>query len=181
MAIDDEVCLDELDDFDKLQNEHECLFNDFEKHRHRCKDYKKIITTLTLDVVNAKHEYYVVVDNKNELEKCFDDLKSKNKALRLELEEKYKALNESLNENVVLNVSMNEKLKHDDHKHGNKHFRKKHVHTNCYECGRKGHIAFYCSFKKNHSPFKKTWVSKGSYVLTNNQEPIKVYVPKSST
>ena len=27
MAIDDEVC---LDDFDKLQNEYECLFDDFE-------------------------------------------------------------------------------------------------------------------------------------------------------
>ena len=39
MAIDDnEVC---TDDFDKLQNEYECLFNDFEKLRHRCKDYKK--------------------------------------------------------------------------------------------------------------------------------------------
>ena len=30
MAIDNEVCLDELDDYDKLQNEYECLFNDFE-------------------------------------------------------------------------------------------------------------------------------------------------------
>ena len=141
MKINDEVCLDELDDFDKLQNEHECLFNDFEKLRHRCKDYKKIITTLTLDVENAKHEYDVVVDSKNELEKCFDDLKSENEALRLELEEKCKALNESLNENATLKVFMNEKLKHDDHEHGNKHFRNKHVQTTCYECGRKGHIA----------------------------------------
>ena len=49
MAIDDEVCLDNFDDFDKLQNEYECLFDDFKKLRHRCKDYKKIITTLTLD------------------------------------------------------------------------------------------------------------------------------------
>ena len=47
MAINDEVC---LNDFDKLQNEYECLFDDFKKLRHRCKDYKKIITTLTLDV-----------------------------------------------------------------------------------------------------------------------------------
>ena len=31
MAIDDEVCLDELDDFDNLQNEYEYLFKDFEK------------------------------------------------------------------------------------------------------------------------------------------------------
>ena len=30
MAIDDdEVCIDDLDDFDRLQNEYECLFNDF--------------------------------------------------------------------------------------------------------------------------------------------------------
>ena len=43
--------------FNKLQNEYECLFNDFEKLRHRCKDYKKIIITLTLDVENAKHDY----------------------------------------------------------------------------------------------------------------------------
>ena len=56
MAIANDVCLDELDDYDKLQNEYEFLFNDFEKLRHRCKDYKKIITTLTLDIENAKHE-----------------------------------------------------------------------------------------------------------------------------
>ena len=125
MKINDEVCLDELDDFDKLQNEHECLFNDFEKLRHKCKDYKKIITTLTFNVENAKHEYNVVVDNKNELEKCFNDLKFENEALRLKLKEKCKALNESLNENVTLKVYMNEKLKHYGHKHGNRHFKKK--------------------------------------------------------
>ena len=58
MAIDDDdkVFIDDFDDFDKLQNEYECLFNDFEKLSHRCKDYKKIIATLTLDVENAKHE-----------------------------------------------------------------------------------------------------------------------------
>ena len=76
MAIEDEVCIDDFDDFDKLQNEYECLFNDFEKLRHRCKNYKKIITALTLDVEKAKHDYDVVIDNKNELEKCFDNLKS---------------------------------------------------------------------------------------------------------
>ena len=58
------------------------------KLRHRCKDYNKIITTLTINVENAKQEYNVVVDSKNELEKCFDDLKSKNEALRLELKNK---------------------------------------------------------------------------------------------
>ena len=109
---------------------------------------KKIITTLTIDVENAKHEYDVVVDSKNELEKCFDDLKSENETLRLELENKCKPLDESLNENVALKTSMNEKLKHDNHKHDNRHFSKKHVHTTCYSCGRKWHIAFYCSFLK---------------------------------
>ena len=104
MAIDDdEVCIDDLDDFDRLQNEYECLFNDFEKLRHRCKNYKKIIATLTLDVENAKHNYDVVVDSKNEVEKCFANLKSENKALRLELEEKHKALEKNLDEMLLLN------------------------------------------------------------------------------
>ena len=34
MAIEDEVCIDDFDEFEKLQNEYECLFNDFEKLRH---------------------------------------------------------------------------------------------------------------------------------------------------
>ena len=67
------------------------MFNDFEKLRHRCTDYKKIITTLTLNIKKAKHDYDVVIDNKSQLEKCFDNLKSENEALRLELEEKSKA------------------------------------------------------------------------------------------
>ena len=101
MAIDNEVC---LDDFDKLQNEYECLFNDFEKLRHRCNDYKKIITTLTLDEENAKLEYDVVIDNKNELKKYLDVMKSENEVLKLELEEKCKALDNCLNENVTLKI-----------------------------------------------------------------------------
>ena len=104
--------------------------------------------TLTLHVENAKHEYDAVVDNRNELEKCFNDLKSENEAFRLEIEEKCKALKESLNENAILKVFMNEKLKHDDHEHGNKHFRNKHVQTTCYECGRKGHITFIAFLRK---------------------------------
>ena len=40
------------------------VFNDFEKLRNRCKDFKKIISTLTLDLENEKHEYDVVSDNK---------------------------------------------------------------------------------------------------------------------
>ena len=155
MAIEDEVCIDDLDEFDKLQNEYECLFNNFEKLRHRCKDYKKIITTLTLDIEKTKHDYDVVIDNKNELEKYFDNLKSENEALRLELEEKSKALKNCLNENVAVKISINEKEKHTNHMYANRPPRKKHAHVTCYECGRKGHIAFYCSFNAKHSFFKK--------------------------
>ena len=86
MAINDEVC---LNDFDKLQNEYECLFDDFEKLRHRCKDYKKIIITLTFNVENVK-QYDVVIDSKNELEKYLDAMKSENEAFKLELEENAK-------------------------------------------------------------------------------------------
>ena len=134
MAINNEVC---INDFDKLQNEYECLFNDFEKLRHGCKDYKKIITTLTLDVENAKHDYDVVIDNKNELEKCFDNLKSENEALRLELEEKCKALENCLNENAALKIFINEKENHTNHMHANRPPRKKHAYITCYECDRK--------------------------------------------
>ena len=63
MAIEDKVFIDDFDEFEKLQNEYECLFNDFEKLRHRCKDYKKIITALNLDFEKAKHDYDVVIDN----------------------------------------------------------------------------------------------------------------------
>ena len=78
-----------------------CLMT-LKKLRHRCKSYKKIITALTLDAEMAKHDYDVVINNKDELEKYFDDLKTKNEALRLELEEKNKALENCLNENVTL-------------------------------------------------------------------------------
>ena len=117
-------------------------------------DYKKIIIILTIDVENAKHEYDVV-DIKSELKKCFDDLKSKNEALRLELENKCKALDESLNETDALKMSMSEKVKHTSHMQDNRHSRTKHAHITCYECGRKCHIAFYYSFKKKHYHFKK--------------------------
>ena len=65
--------------------------------------------------------------------------------------------------------------------HGYRYSRKKHAYTTCYECGKIGHIAFYCSFKNKRSDFKKIWVPKGFHLLTNNQGPIKLWVPKSST
>ena len=86
-----------------------------------------------------------------------------------------------MHENAALKVSINKKEKHTNHMHANRHFRKKHAHTTCYECGRKCHIAFYCSYKAKYFPFKKIWVPKGFHVLTNNQGPIKVWVHRSST
>ena len=41
MAIDNEVCNDELDDFDDLQNEYEGLLKDYEKMLHKCTNYRK--------------------------------------------------------------------------------------------------------------------------------------------
>ena len=81
MAKDDEICLDELDDFDILQNEYECLFTDFEKLRHKYKDYKKIIATLTLDLKNANDDYDIIIENKNELENALMILNLKMKLL----------------------------------------------------------------------------------------------------
>ena len=94
---------------------------------------------------NAKHEYNVVIDSKNELEKYLDVMKYENEVLKLELEEKYKALDNCLNENVAMNVVAN---RHSYHMYANRHFKKKHAHTTCYECGRKSHIAFYCFYKE---------------------------------
>ena len=108
-------------------------------------------------------------------------MKSENEALRLKLEEKHKELEKSLDENATLKLTINEKKKHTYYKHANRPPRKKHTHTTCYECGRKGHIAFYCSIKVKCSSFKKIWIPKSSLVLTNTQGPIKVWVPKSST
>ena len=108
-------------------------------------------------------------------------MKSENKALRLELEEKHKALEKNLNENAALKLTIDEKRKHTYHKHANRPSRKKHAHITCYEYGRKCLIALYCSLKVKCSSFKKIWVPKGSHVLTNTQGPIKVWVPKFST
>ena len=101
-------------------------------------------------------------------------MKFENEALRLELEEKHKALENNLNENAAHKLTIVEKRKHTYHKYANRPPRKKHAHITCYECGRKGHIAFYCSLKVKCSSFKKIWVLKGSHVLTNTQGPIKV-------
>ena len=119
------------------------------------------------------------------MQKGFDNAKSKNEALRLELESKDKVLSECMNENAALKLSIDEKSKycsHDYSRNENRQYRKKHAHVTCYNCGRKGHKSYYWSFKKNESStMKRIWIPKGSHVLTNHQGPIKVRAPKSST
>ena len=82
-------------------------------------------------------------------------MKSKNEVLKLELEEKCKALDNCLNENVTLKLFTINKENHTNHMHANRNFRKKHAHTTCYEYGRKCHIVFYCFYKENILPSKK--------------------------
>ena len=88
------------------------MFNDFKKLRHRCKDFKKIIATLTLALKNVKHEYEVALESRNELQKGYDIAKFENEALILELESKDKVLSECMNENASLKLSIYEKSKH---------------------------------------------------------------------
>ena len=87
------------------------MFNDFEKLKHKCKDFKKIITSLTLDLENVKNEYEIVIENRDNLQKIHDIAKSKIEALRLELKSKDKALLDCMNENAALKISINEKPK----------------------------------------------------------------------
>ena len=74
--------------------------------------------------------------------------------LKLELDNKDKALNECMNENATLKLSIDKKLKHCNHdwlKHDNRQYKKKHAHITCYNYGRKEHISHYCSFNRNVS------------------------------
>ena len=152
---------------------------------HKCTNYRKIISALTLELENTKHDYDEVSEKNIEYQSELNDARTEIETLKLELENKEKALNKCMNENATLKLSIDEKLKHCNHdclKHDNRQYRKKHAPITCYNCGRKGHISHYCSFnKKISSTIKRIWVSKGSHVMTNHQGPIKVWVPKSST
>ena len=57
MKKDDKVC--NIDDLDTLQHEYDCLFIDFEKLMFKCKKLKKTITSLNLELDNAKNEYEI--------------------------------------------------------------------------------------------------------------------------
>ena len=126
----------------------------FEKLRHRCKDFKKVITSLTLDLENTKNEYEIVIENRNDLQKVYDNTKSEIEALRLELESKNKALLDCMNENVALKLSINEKPKQCSNKCSrieNRIYKKKHGSFTCYNYGRKGHMFYNCCYMKNDS------------------------------
>ena len=49
----------------------------------------------------------------------------------------------------------------------------------CFYCGKKGHGASTCYFRKNSNNIKMIWVPKGSFIKTDTQGPKKVWVPKS--
>ena len=71
MVKDDKVCnIDDFDDLDTLQHEYDCLFIDFEKLMSKCKKLKKTITSLILELDNAKNEYEIVIGNKKWFGKC---------------------------------------------------------------------------------------------------------------
>ena len=81
MAIDNEVCDDELNDYDDLQNEYEGLLKDYEKLLHMCTKYRKTIISLNLELENAKKDYEVVLEGKNKLQIDFNNEKSVNEVL----------------------------------------------------------------------------------------------------
>ena len=61
------VCNNDFDDLDILQHEYDCLFIDFDKLMLKCKDFKKTITSLSLELKNARNEYEIVIGNKKKL------------------------------------------------------------------------------------------------------------------
>ena len=134
MAIDNEVCNDELDDYDILNNEYEGLLKDFEKLLQKCTKHRKTIDALTLELENIKHDYVKVSDLNLEYKSELNDARTEIETLRLELENKDKALNECMIENATLKLSNNKQLKHCSHdcsKHDNRQYRKKHAQITC--------------------------------------------------
>ena len=63
----EKVCNNDFDDLNTLQHEYDCLFTDFDKLMLKCKDFKKIITSLNLELKNARNEYEIVIGNKKKL------------------------------------------------------------------------------------------------------------------
>ena len=93
----------------------------------KCKDFKKIITSLIIDLDNAKNEYEIIIGNRNDLEDAYNIAKSEIEALWFKLENKDKALLVSMNENFALKLSINEKIMQCSNEHSkskNKLYRK---------------------------------------------------------
>ena len=151
MEKDDKVC--NIDDFDTLQYEYDYLFIDFEKLMSKYKELKKTITYLNLELDDAKNEYEIVIGKRNDLENAYKNAKFEIEALRLELENKDKALLVSMNENSSLKLCINEKTMQCSNKHSkskNRQYRK-HENVVCYKCGVKGHMPYKCCYIKHDS------------------------------
>ena len=175
MAKKDKVCNDDdLDDYDTLQHEYDCLFIDFEKLMSKFKDFKKTITSLNIDLDNAKNKYEIVIDNRNDLEDAYNNAKSKIKGIRLELENKDKILLISMNENFALKLSINEKIMQCSNEHSkseNRQYRK-HENVACYKCGMKGHMPYKCYYIKHDSSlFKRIGFQKVLIFYLTTKDP----------
>ena len=140
MAKEDEVCDDDLDDYDDINMSMiVCLFNDFEKLMEKCKAYRKAIASLNLELEHAKKDYEISKDDKKNLQINLDNEKSKNEVIKLELDNKNEELIKCMNENSALKLSLKETPMHVSHeyfKNKNKHHRKKYANITCYKCGR---------------------------------------------
>ena len=145
----DKVCNnDDFDDLDTLQHKYDCLFIEFEKLMSKCKNLKKTITSFNIDLDNAKNE-----GNRNDLEDAYNNVKSEIEALRLELENKDKALLVFMNENSGLKLSINEKIMQCSNEHSkseNRQYRK-HENVACYKCDVNGHMPYKCCYVKHDS------------------------------
>ena len=119
----------------------------------KCKDLKKTITSLNIDLVNAKNEYEMVIGNMNNLEDAYNNAKTEIEALKLELENKDKTLLVSMNENSVLKLSINKKIMQCSNKHSNSENKQymKHENVACYKCGVKGHMPYKCCYIEHDS------------------------------
>ena len=67
MAKENEVCDDDLNDYDDIQHEYDCLFNDFEKLMKKFKTYRKTIASFNLELEHAKKDYEIIMDDKKNL------------------------------------------------------------------------------------------------------------------
>ena len=106
MEKEDEVCDDDLNDYDDIQHDYDYLFNDFEKLIEKCNVYRKTIASINLELEHAKKDYEIIIDDKKNLQINIDNEKSKNEVLKLELDNKNEDLIKCMNENSALKLSL---------------------------------------------------------------------------